>query len=182
MITADQIRDLRTKSDDYDETQRLKEKLARLREERAPFYLTLEDFNEILKWKLRGQFGRQRELREANTDDLVRCITTCALGLSHEDEEYETTLRLRILCALRGVDVPVASAVLALTLPENHAVIDFRGWRQVFGEDRRAFSVSDYWRYLKKICPLAAELKWPVQETDLAIWEHDRRHFGHGEG
>lgn len=77
-----------------------------------------------------------------------------------------------------GVGVPVASAVLALVFPEKYAVIDFRGWRQVFGEERTTFSVSDYRRYLREIRRLALELEWCVQEVDLAIWEYDRINGG----
>jgi hypothetical protein len=86
-------------------------------------------------------------------------------------------------CVLRGVGVPVASAVLALVFPEEYGVIDFRGWWQIFGEKRSIFSISDYKRYLCELRHLADELNWPVQEVDLAIWEYDRkpRRVGTGE-
>jgi len=137
-------------------------------------YLTLDEFDRVLQWKLRGQYGRQRERRKANTDDVIRVVTGAALSIEHPDKDYEIELRFGILCTLRGVGVPVASAILALVFPERYAVIDFRGWRQVFGEERTAFSVSDYKRYLREIQNLAQELEWPVQEVDLAIWEYDR--------
>jgi hypothetical protein len=80
-----------------------------------------------------------------------------------------------LLVALPGVGVPVASAVLALTDPERYCVIDFRGWRTVFDEERTAFSIRDYLRYRGEVARVAVNLGWPVQETDLAIWEYDRR-------
>ncbi|GIV86755.1 MAG: hypothetical protein KatS3mg054_0784 [Chloroflexus sp.] len=172
MITAAQLIPYRTSGDD--ETKRLKEQFARLRQERVPLYLTLDEFDEILRWKLRGQYGRQRERRKVNTDDVIRVVTTAALSLTHPDGDYETELRLGILCTLRGVGVPAASAILVLVFPERYAVIDFRDWRQVFGEERTTFSVSDYKRYLREIQRLSLELGWPVQEVDLAIWEYDR--------
>lgn len=174
MITATQLIPYRTSSDDYAETERLKKQFARLRQERAPLYLTLHEFDEILRWKLRGQYERQRERRKVNTCEVIRTVTTAALSLTHPDDDYEIELRLGILCTLRGVGVPVASAILALVFPERYAVIDFRGWRQVFGEERTTFSVSDYKRYLREIQRLALELGWSVQEVDLAIWEYDR--------
>jgi len=137
-------------------------------------YLTLDELDRVLQWKLRGQHGRQRERRKANTEDVIRVVTGAALSIEHPDEDYEIELRLGILCTLRGVGVPVASAILALVFPERYAVIDFRGWRQVFGEERTTFSVSDYKRYLREIRRLSLELGWPVQEVDLAIWEYDR--------
>lgn len=174
MITAAELIPYRTSSDDYDLTEYLKGQFAKLRQERVPLYSTLAEFDEILRWKLRGQYGRQQERRKVNTDDLVRTVTTVALSLTHPDDDYETELRIGILCTLRGVGVPVASAILALIFPERYAVIDFRGWRQVFGEEKTTFSVSDYKRYLSEIRRLAFELGWSVQEVDLAIWEYDR--------
>lgn len=174
MITAAQLIPYRTSSDDYAGTERLKEQFARLRQERVPLYLTLDEFDEILRWKLRGQYGRQRERRKANTDDVIRTVTRAALSLTHPDDDYETEMRLGMLCTLRGVGVPVASAILARVFPERYAVIDFRGWRQVFGEEKTTFSVSDYKRYLCEIRRLSLELEWSVQEVDLAIWEYDR--------
>ncbi len=178
MIKPEDLRPYRTLSDDYQTTEELKAKLQRLRRERQPMYLTLEEFDEILQWKLRGQYKRQEKTRQINSEDVIQTVTRAALSISHPDEDYETELRLRILCSLRGVGVPVASAVLALVFPEKYAVIDFRGWRQIFGEEKRTFSVSDYKIYLRKIKSLADELGWLPQEVDLAIWAYDRAHGG----
>jgi len=171
MITAAQLKSLGPVSDR--ETEGLKKRFARLRAERGAFFLTKSEFDEVLRWKLRGQIGRQRSRRAGNTDELIRAVTGLALSLCHEDKDYELELRLGILCSLRGVEVPVASAILALVSPEEYAVIDFRGWRQIFGEERTSFSISDYKRYLAKIRELARELGWQPQEVDLAIWEYD---------
>jgi len=176
MITASQITSLRTTSIDFDETEQLKSKLAQLRRERQDFFLTKAEFDEILRWKLRGQYGRQRALRASNTDELIRAITGLALTIEHSDKNYELELRVHLLCALRGVGVPVASAVLASVCPQEYAVIDFRGWRQIFDEERSTFSVANYRRYMQEIRKLAKELGWLVQEVDLAIWEYDRRY------
>ena len=178
MITAAQIAPLRAAPVDYEKTKRLKEKLARVRRERQPLYLTDAEFEEVLQWKLGQQYGRQRERRSANTEETIRAVTGLALTITHSDKEYELELRMGILCALRGVAVPVASAVLALVFPEEYAVIDFRGWRQIFGEGETVFSIPKYKRYLHEIRRLAGELGWPVQEVDHAIWEYDRRNRG----
>jgi hypothetical protein len=175
VITPAQIAPFRKKEIDYDETEQLKAKFAKLRRERRLMYLTAEEFDEILRWKLIQQYGRGRALRAANTDDVVRAVTGTALTITHADEDYEIELRVGILCTLRGVGVPVASAVLALIYPEKYAVIDFSGWRQVFGRDRRMFSIADYEAYLFEIRKLTDKLGWPVQEVDHAIWEYDNK-------
>ncbi len=176
MITAAQILALRGVGDDYNNTQHLKAKLAQLRRERQPLYLTAVEFEEILEWKLGQQIGRQRALRTANTDDIIRAVTGLALTISHQDKEYELELRIGVLCSLRGVGVPVASAVLALIFPNEYAVIDYRVWRQLFDEYKTVFYLPEYKRYMGEIRHLVEELRWPVQEVDFAIWEYDRRH------
>jgi hypothetical protein len=175
MITATQIESLRRQQIDYDETEQLKAKLAQLRTERQPLYLTAAEFEEILHWKLGQQIGRQRDIRAANTDEIIAAIMGLALTITHPDQEYELELRMGILCSLRGVGVPVASAVLSLIFPEQYAVIDFRVWRHIFDDARRTFSIPDYREYMREIRRLADELSWPVQEVDHAIWEYDRR-------
>ncbi|MCD6290720.1 MAG: hypothetical protein J7M34_09485 [Anaerolineae bacterium] len=176
MITAEQIAPFRTSSEDYDHTEHLKARFAQLRRERQPFYLTGAEFDEILRWKLGGQYGRQQARRAANTEEVIRAVTGVALTITHRDEDYELELRVNLLCALRGVGIPVASAVLALVYPERYAVIDFRGWRQVFGEEKAGYSIADYKRYLKEVRRLADQLRWCPQEVDLAIWAYDREH------
>ena len=180
MISKAQIESMRGRQADLAETQALKAELAALRQTRNPLFLTFEDLEKILAWKLGRQIGRQREKRLENTDELIRKVTGLALSLRHKDPEYELELRVQILCALRGVGMGVASAVLALVFPNQYAVIDFRGWRQLFDEEKTIFSTSDYARYMGRLRPLAAELGWPVQEVDHAIWEFDRLLDSHG--
>jgi len=175
MIDADVIRPYRRTAVDFYETEQLKQHLQSVKQIRNPFYLDFNDFDRILRWKLRQRYGRQESLRSKNTDEIIKKITSLALNISHEDKDYELELRFKLLIALRGVEVPVASAILALCFPEQYAVIDFRGWRQVFGVDRRYFTLNDYKRYLKEVKRLAAELGWSPQEVDLAIWEYDRQ-------
>jgi len=175
LITAHDIRDLRTSSRDYLATQELKQHLAEVHRQRQSFYLTSQEFDEILHWKLRNQYHRRSKWRLDNTDEIIRAITGLALSLEHSNKDYELDLRMNILRSLRGVEVPVASAVLALAYPDTYAVIDFRGWRQVFGEKRETYTVPQYKRYLCEVRRIARELEWPVQEADLAIWEYDLR-------
>jgi len=174
MITATEIAAVHPElADDFAETQGLIARFAELRIERLPFYLTADEFGAVLCWKLRDQLGRQQVWRAGNTDKLIRSVTGLALSVSHCDLDYEQELRVSLLCALRGVGVPVASAVLALVMPEQYGVIDFRGWRQLFGEERRGFGVADYRRYMVELRRLARQLGRTPQEIDFAIWVYD---------
>lgn len=164
-IIAADLAELRPAAIDYEETEALKAMFARLRREHDPLYLTGCEFDRVLRWKLRGHYPRQRERRRANTPGVIETVTGAALTISHEDPDYDCELRVGILCALRGVGAPVASAILTLAFPERYAVIDFRVWRKVFGERRGSFSIRDYKRYPERLRELADELGWPVQES-----------------
>jgi len=174
MITASQIIPYHNIAVDIENTLELKRKLAQLRHERNPLYLTAAELEEILEWKLDKQIGRQRVRRSANTEEIIRAITGLALTITDQNKDYELELRVSILCALRGVAIPIASAILALVFPDEYAVIDYRAWRQVFEDEKHMFSLPDYKRYMCEIRKLGKELNWPTQEVDHAIWAYDQ--------
>ena len=68
----------------------------------------------------------------------------------------------------------IASATLALTTPDDYCVIDFRGWRALFSEERKQFTEGQYLRYRAGVRCLADQLGWSVQDTDHALWDLDR--------
>ena len=175
MITLSQIRGHRNSAVKSDEgTVELQNLFAQIRRERHPPYLTEKDFDKVLLWKLGGQYWRSHALRGANTDEIIRAVTGLALTITHPDKDYEMELRVGVLCTLRGVGVPVASTVLSFAYPEEYAVIDFRSWRQVFPDKQPMFSIQGYKNYMREIRRLARKLGWTAQETDWAIWEHDK--------
>jgi len=61
-----------------------------------------------------------------------------------------------------------------MSYPERYAVIDFRAWRQLFGEARTVFGIAEYRRLLAAMRALARELGWSVRETDETIWALDQ--------
>jgi hypothetical protein len=169
-----EIRRFRRWGDDFASTRRLKQDLAELSRRRQPFYLTRADLEPILKWKLRTQYGRGAKVRRRLTDELVRQVTRQTFAYQAKDVDMELRERTRLLDRLPGVGVPVASAILALVEPRRYCVIDFRGWRALFGEERQHFSVGHYRRYRRVIAQYAKRLGWSIQETDAAVWALER--------
>ncbi len=170
------LRRFRRHGDDYAKTRDLKRYLASLRLRRSPFYLTLADLDRILRWKLRTQYGRTAKFRAKHLKDShVRSATRAAFAHKSTNRDAELRVRTRHLADLPGVGIPVASAILALVEPRSYCVVDFRGWRAIFGEDRRRFSIPDYCRYRSKIAGYAKRLGWTVQDTDAAVWAYDRQ-------
>lgn len=155
--------------DELEHTNGLKRRLAGASCLAAPL------LDEILQWKLRGQYGRQRARRGGLTAPMVRAVTALAFGpelAQNADQDTEAALRLGVLCVLPGVGLGVASAILALRFPDRYAVIDPLVWDQVFGTRKTTFSITDYAPYMQTLRPLAQALGWPVQEVDLALWTY----------
>ena len=174
MINPDIIRPFRTKAEFFEETETLKEYFKSKRINRSPFFLNLEEFDTILKWKLKRKYHRQKYARsEKLTKEIVKKVTELALNISHPNKDYEIDLRINSLSIIWGVNTAVASAILALCFPEKFAVIDFRVWGQIFSTEKKSFSVGDYKKYLKEIQKLSEKLGWKPQEVDLAIWAYD---------
>jgi len=175
MISARDIKPLRGLAPDGDTTENLKDRFRQLRRTRRPFYLEPPDFQDILLWKLGSQYGRVSRHRNHLLDTAIPIITRAAFEVEAAERGDTLKIRTSVLTALPIVGVPVASAILSLVMPEEYGVIDFRGWRQVFGEERRGFSINDYLRYMIHLWRLSNELSWLPQEVDHAIWEYDRR-------
>ena len=178
VVEPEQLRPVRGSELDIAETRELKRHIARALRHRAPYaFLGLDDFRRIARWKLGRQLGRVRSLEQL-TESLVRSVTRAAFHL-HADHKRSDAVAagvcVGVLTSLPGVGVPVASAVLALTFPDDYCVVDFRGWRALFGEDRRAFTTNQYLAYRAAVDCMAHLLDWSVQETDHALWELDRR-------
>ncbi len=133
--------------------------------------LSLALFNEIVTWKLAGQEDRTRDLRVHLTDDLVRKITACAFSLVHADRDYLTRAQLYVLQGISGVSMGIASAILALTFPDQYCVIDPRIWKAIYGQDQEQFSLADYRHCLADVLPASVTLQWPPQEVDFFAWK-----------
>jgi hypothetical protein len=169
----EQIDGLLSRADDNVETERLLRKFEELKGSRVPFFLTEGDFEDILRWKLRSQYGRQKEQRKKNTPEIVKAVTMAAFSIAHIDKDAEAFFRLRMLKTLVGVETAVASAILTLCYPNEYAVVDFRNWRQMFGDRKTSFTSTDYQKYMGAIRRLASQHGLTVQQADQAIWQYD---------
>ena len=94
-------------------------------------------------------------------------VTACAFSLQHTDPSVLARVLLDTLSALPGVDIGVASAILALSLPDEYGVIDPRIWKEMYGQDKTGFSLSDYTMYLAHLLEGARQLGWIAEELDF---------------
>jgi thermostable 8-oxoguanine DNA glycosylase len=175
-----QIHELISRADDNDETKRLIAKFNELKKIRVPFYLNMQEFDEILHWKLRRQYQRQVKNIKRNTKKLIKNVTQSTFSIENANENHEIVLRLKTLIKLHGVQIPVASAIMTLCYPDKYCVIDFRGWRQIFGggKEKTNYTIKEYIKYMSIIKKTALEFDVTPQEVDMAIWQYDIENHG----
>jgi hypothetical protein len=141
--------------------------IRRLRAARRRGYLTKAEFEAACRWKS----PRASHLFRANTPRRIRSATTAALGTRDERR------RLEALLTLRGISVPMASAVLTLLDPARYGVIDIRVWQLLHAagavEGNRAgtgFTFAHWSRFLDVIRGLGARFKMPARAIERAIF------------
>ncbi|MDX2077162.1 MAG: hypothetical protein SFZ02_12075 [bacterium] len=137
-------------------------------------YFTQYEFLEMCKWKEPRQ--RKRKYWQANTEEEVKMFSTKAF--STQDEAR----RILTLCRLKGVGVPVASAILTLTNPTNYGVIDIRVWQVLYtynevdydkdGENIKALHWLDY---LEKIRDWANQFNTSARLIEQTLFKHHEK-------
>ena len=151
--------------------------IAQLRPARERACLTLDELIQVARVKSGSGAEDGAVLRGAaavtkNRSEDVREITRMAFVADLTED-----VRIRVLCALRGIGVPVASAVLAWTFPEKWPVIDRRAWASLaaFGlvqvrSKERPFSAVEWLKYVGVVKSLAEKLNWTPQKVDFWLY------------
>jgi hypothetical protein len=134
-------------------------------------HLTLATYYAVLDWKLRRQRNRTERHREGNTEDLINELTGTFWRIRHPNDDKESETRMKVLMAIPGIGLGIASAILTLSAPDRFGIIDFRNWRVLYDEEKRNFTLPEYKRYLADIRRLAQQLRAPVQEVDYLLWK-----------
>jgi len=117
----------------------------------------------IFNWKTRGR-GRSRP---ASNDD-----AELADALELATAARTDRAAIAVLVGLSGVDIPVASAVMAMVKPHQFTIIDFRAlWS--LGVDRKAWlSIGYYLAYLAFCREIAAAARTDLRTLDKALWQY----------
>jgi hypothetical protein len=162
---------------DWQQTVQLKADIAAHLAQNLGKGLSKSLFDRIVTWKLDKQEPRTDYLRVNITDDLISKITACAFSLVHRDRDFLAEMRLNALSAFPGVNMGVASAILALTFPNEYGVIDPRIWKHVYNEVKDGFSMSNFaiamghagarLLYLEN----TVSLRWPFQKLETLCLE-----------
>lgn len=111
-------------------------------------YFTRNEFLAICRWKS----PRPMKHYTTNSEEEIKQITKKAFSTLFEKRKIE------LLDKLKGVNVPMASALLTIMYPECYGVIDVKAWYSLVqlgiirgknAKKKRSFNVNDWYRYMK---------------------------------
>ncbi|ELY51074.1 hypothetical protein DV706_08485 [Natronorubrum bangense] len=132
---------------------------------------TQDDLEWIIKWKVGTAFEKPtlRHIR-SNSDEQIRRAIETAVNARAVGE------KVNALTSIKGVGVPVASAILLFINPDRYTVIDVRAWGALYemGYVDRELSddptIEEYLLYLGACWTLANEYDVSLRTLDMALW------------
>jgi thermostable 8-oxoguanine DNA glycosylase len=160
----------------YEEDPTTAKIIRRLRHVKGNRELSRSEFLDICRWKS----PRSIRLCERNSANTIECMSRKVFATKSERR------RMELLTSLHGVSVPTASAVLALTDPDNYGVIDIRVWQLLYAlrsvrsnPGGQGFRFDHWYHYLKILRHHAKRLGISVRLVELSLF---RYHQDHQEG
>jgi hypothetical protein len=151
-------------SEESDETLAL---MGRLRAARRRGWLTRAEFLAMCRWKS----PRATRHYRLNPPGAVRAASRAALATQSERR------RLELLTTLRGVNVPVASAILTLLYPRRYGVLDIRAWQLLHAlgvvasrPDGRGFTFAHWREYLAALRSEARALGVSARAVEYTLF------------
>ncbi len=137
---------------------------------------TLANLEAIVRWKSE----RVVHYLIGNSNEKIRRALSIAAS-----PESSTEAAIRALLELHGVDLPVASAILAAIYPEHYTVLDFRALEALGHSRHDVHFYEEYLAFCKRLADSnivkpQSELPapTPLRALDRALWEWSRSHAG----
>ncbi len=135
-------------------------------------FITRDQGIMILKWKS----PRPLQRYQSNSEKDFREISRLAFNTRNEK------LKMHILTALNGINIPSASAILMVYNPKRYPVIDIRVWTQLYkaglvrtNSKGRGFSLDEWETYLEIISIIAGKTGLTPRQVDKRLYDIDKR-------
>lgn len=132
-------------------------------------YLTLDDLENVSRWKSPRRMALVANNREAD----VRETTSVSLAARSE------RLRIGALRSLHGIEWPRASAILHFVFPERYPILDVRAMRTV-GGPANGYTFEVWEEYARLCRQKAAQCGVTLRQLDRALWTFDRDRYLEG--
>lgn len=137
---------------------------------------TLANLEAIVRWKSE----RAVQYVIANSNDKVRKALAVAANA-----ESSTEAAMKALLELQGVDIPVASAILAAIFPERYTVLDYRALEALGHARHDVRFYEEYLAFCKRLAESnvvkpqeGAPAGTPLRTLERALGEWSRRYMG----
>jgi len=131
--------------------------------------LTKSELADICRWK---SSRAMRWIRQ-NTSAKIKHVTREAFTARSERE------KINHLTSLKGVGIPMASAILMLTCPQRYGVLDIRVWRVLYalGSVRKnprgtGFNFGNWYNYLCILRHHAKRLGVTVRAVEYTLFKY----------
>jgi len=148
-----------------------RELIERLRHVKRAGVFSRAEFLAMCRWKSPRAFPHYRRHPGAR----IRALSAQVLAARSEQR------RMELLTRLRGVSVPVASAILTLVDPQRYGVLDIRVWQLLWalGEVQgkpggRGFAVADWLAFLATLRAHARRRRVSARAVELTLFEVHR--------
>jgi len=128
---------------------------------------TRDNLLKIFDWKTKGR-GRSRISK--NTD--AEIADALLLAASAKTDRSA----LAVLLGLRGVAIPVASAILTAIAPDRFSIIDFRALWSLSVHPAPIYTVDYYLNYLTYCRSAASLTSLSLRNFDRALWQYSKEH------
>lgn len=132
-------------------------------------YLTKAEFLRICETKSSRRFAEAKR----NSPKDIEMVTRAAYAVR------DNHVRIRLLTALRGVEVPTASCLLAWVYPKRYGVIDVRAWRVLYKlncvtsrKDGRGLQAPQWVEYHDILQELARSIGTTPRLIDHWLWQY----------
>ena len=133
---------------------------------------TRAEFRCMCRWKS----PRARLLWEKNSAARVRAVSRAVLATRDERR------RMELLTGLRGVGVPMGSAILTLIDPKRYGVLDIRAWQLLFAirsveANRRGqgFTIAQWLQFLTALRTHARRLGVSARTVEYTLFQCHRK-------
>ncbi|NTU66895.1 MAG: hypothetical protein HGB08_03120 [Candidatus Moranbacteria bacterium] len=135
-------------------------------------YCNRAEFIDICMWKS----ARPKRHYLENTEEKIIEITKKVFATKLEKRKME------LLTKLKGVSIPVASAILTVTDPKDYGIIDIRVWQILHLYDSvkdnpkgKSFDFNNWYNYLMKLRYYAKKFNVDARDIERTIFYHHRK-------
>lgn len=156
----------------HDEDPSTKGLIHRLKHVRRGGEFSRAQFLEMCEWKSPRVIRHYRR----NSAATIRRVSRAVLA-SHSERK-----RMELLTSLRGVSVPMASAILTLIDPQRYGVIDIRVWQLLFAIDSvrrnpqgRGFTFNHWYQYLRQLRYHAKEMGVSARTVERTLFDYHKK-------